>query len=202
MSAVSSFLDSPEDTREEIMRATYFALSEHGYADLTIQRIGAVFPKSKSLIYHHYDGKDELLLEFLAFVLDRFEENVPDGEVDDAEARLWALLDHLLATPLPDGRRAFTGAMVDLRAQATHDERYREQFTRHDRFFRERIAAVVAAGIDDGTFADVDVDAVATFLAAAVVGTMTQRVTSEVEIAPAVRDRLEEYVQTALLADQ
>lgn len=39
MTNANSFLDSPEGTREEIMRATRLALCEHGYADLTIQRI-------------------------------------------------------------------------------------------------------------------------------------------------------------------
>ncbi|MEF8774483.1 MAG: helix-turn-helix domain-containing protein, partial [Halobacteriales archaeon] len=51
-----------EDTDEALMAATYRALCEHGYADLTIQQIGAEFEKSTSLLYHHYDGKDELLV--------------------------------------------------------------------------------------------------------------------------------------------
>jgi AcrR family transcriptional regulator len=64
------FDDEPADTREAIMQATYRALRAHGYARLTIQRIGDEFPKSKSLLYHHYDGKDDLLLEFLSYMLD------------------------------------------------------------------------------------------------------------------------------------
>lgn len=41
-----SFLEEPQTTREEILRATYRTLCEYGYADLTVQRIGAHFEKS------------------------------------------------------------------------------------------------------------------------------------------------------------
>ena len=244
-----SFLEAPEGTREEIMRATYLALCEHGYASLTIQRISDEFPKSKSLIYHHYDGKDDLLIDFLEFVLERFEKTVsfedavehgstsprsPSAHEDadeqnssssasqtqqdavgtssdepavaiapadatGADEHLRAVLDHVLVTPLPDERRKFTRAMVELRAQAAHDERYRDHFTRSDRFFRDRIAAILASGIDDGIFADVDPEAVATFLITVINGSMTQRVTSNDDTAGTVRDQVETYVQSILL---
>jgi len=200
MAATDSFLDAPEDTREEIMRATYLALCDHGYAGLTIQRIADHFPKSKSLIYHHYDGKDDLLLEFLEFVLDRFEETVSIEGADGPEDHLRAVFDHVFATPLPAERREFGRAMVELRAQAAHDERYRDYFTRHDRFFRDRLAAIVAAGVESGAFADVDPAATATFLHTSIVGSMTTRATGE-DAAGTVREGLEAYVRAVLEAD-
>jgi AcrR family transcriptional regulator len=202
MPPADSVLDSPEGTREEIMHATYLALCEHGYADLTIQRIGEEFPKSKSLIYHHYDSKDRLLLDFLGFLLERFEGSIPPDDVDGADEHLRAVFDHALATPLPAERREFAKAMVELRAQAAHDERYRDHFTDHDRFFREHLAAIVEAGIDDGVFRAVDADAVATFLVTVIDGAMTQRVTSTDEATATVRDRLDGYVRAVLLEDR
>ena len=69
-------VDSPDrsfsDTDEEIMQATYRALSEHGYANLTIKRIAAEYGKSTAAIHYHYDTKDDLLAAFLDFLLDRF----------------------------------------------------------------------------------------------------------------------------------
>jgi len=198
MTDVESFLESPESTREEIMRATYLALCEHGYADLTVQRIGDQFPKSNSLVYHHYDSKDGLLLDFLGFMLDRFEEEMPFEDVDDPGEHLDAVLDHVFATPLPDERREFVRAMVELRAQAANDERYREQFTRHDRFFTERIAAIVDAGIERGVFQSVDADAVATLLVTTINGSMTQRVTSAETVAATVREQTDSVVRALL----
>lgn len=196
-----SFLDSPNGTREEIMRATYLALCEYGYADLTIQRIGEVFPKSQSLIYHHYDSKDELLLELLEFVLDRYETTLPSVETDDAEDRLRALLDHALAPTIPTERERFIAAMVELRAQATHDDRYRDHFTRHDRFFRDRIADIVASGVDDGVFSPVNADAVATFLVSTITGTMTRQVTTEGVDVGGLREQADSYVEKTLLLE-
>ncbi len=182
------------------MRATYLALCEHGYADLTIQRIGEVFPKSKSLIYHHYDSKDELLLDLLEFVLERYEATLPAAEADGADERLRAVFDHVFAPSLSADRERFIAAMVDLRAQATHDDRYRDHFTRHDRFFRDRIADIVAEGVAEGVFEPVNADAVATSLLSTITGTMTRQVTTDgVDIA-GLREQIDAYVDDALRA--
>lgn len=76
------------DTREAIVRATYRALCANGYADTTISAIAAEFEKSKSLLYYHYDGKDDLLEEFLRFVLDQLESELAATDATDAEAQL------------------------------------------------------------------------------------------------------------------
>lgn len=201
MTAPDGFLEAPEGTREEIMRATYLALCEYGYADLTVQRISEEFPKSTSLIYHHYDGKDDLLLDFLEFMLERFEGTVPFERSDGAADHLRAVLDHVLATPLPEDRREFARAMVELRAQAAHDEQYRDHFTRHDRFFRDRLERIVETGVETGVFRAVDPEATAAFLLSVVNGSLTQRVTSDDDTAAAVRDQVETYVRSVLLAD-
>ncbi|QLD88243.1 TetR/AcrR family transcriptional regulator [Natronomonas salina] len=201
MRAVESFLESPEGTREEIMRATYLALCTHGYADLTVQRIGEEFPKSKSLIYHHYDGKDDLLLDFLSFMLDRFRTAMPFPDAAGPREHLEAILDYVLATPLPEDRREFTRAMVQLRAQATHDEDYRAHFTRHDRFVVDSLEAIIDRGVAAGHFRPVDAEAVAAFLLVTFNGSMLQQVTSEPTSGSAVRDELDAYLQAVLLAD-
>ena len=194
-----SFLDAPEGTREEIMRATYLALCEHGYAGLTIDRIGEEFPKSKSLVYHHYDGKDDLLRDFLDFVLERFEDEVPPENAEEPQDHLEAVLDHVLATPLPERRREYLSAMVELRAQAAHDEAYREQFTRHDRFFTDRLAHLVESGIAEGVFRDVDPQGVAAALVATFNGAMTMRVTTTDDPVPTLRPALEDALREFLL---
>ncbi len=183
------------------MQATFHALREHGYAGLTIQRIGDHFEKSKSLLYHHYDSKDELLLDFLEFMLAEFEQAAPDDDLPPRE-HLDAVLDHALAAKLPDDQREFTEAMVELRAQAAHDDRYRDHFTRSDETFREEVASIVRDGVNAGVFRDVDPDDVASFLLTLVNGAMNQRVTAEETQTGDVREEVEAYVQSRLLADE
>lgn len=201
MTEPGSVFDAPEGTREEIMLATYVALCEHGYAGLTIDRIGEAFPKSKSLVYHHYDGKDDLLLDFLEFMLERFEETMPFEEADSPDQHLEAVLDHVLGAPLSTDRTEFARAIVELRAQAAHDEAYREHFTRHDRFFVERLESIIESGIESGVFVDVDPHAVASFLVTTFVGSMTQRVTGTDDSAGLTRSEIDAYLQANVLAE-
>jgi AcrR family transcriptional regulator len=203
MAEPEAFLAEPGDTREELMGATYRALCAHGYADLTVDRIAAEFSKSKSLIYHHYDGKDDLLLDFLEFSLKHFEAGLPFEEAaTDPDDHLRRVLDHVLATSLPEERREFAAAMVELRAQAAHDDRYRDAFATHDRFFRDRFAAIIEAGQADGVYAsDVDPEAVATTLVTLVNGSMNRHVTGDGEHAAAVRETIDDYLDDVLVAE-
>jgi AcrR family transcriptional regulator len=146
----------PTDTRQSILGAAFRALCEHGYADLTISRIGEEFDKSPSLVYHHYEGKDDLLVDLLEYLLDGFETSVSAGEFDMApRERLDA---YLAATTDPesvDGEHApdsqFLSVLVELRAQAATDDAYRDHFERSDRVFEaflERTVREAAADVD------------------------------------------------------
>jgi len=192
-----------EDTRTAIMRATYDALCEHGYADLTIQRIGEAFPKSKSLLYHHYDGKDALLLEFLALLLDRFEEReLPDELAADPEARLRRFVERIVPADADGRDPSFARALVELRAQAAHDDDYRAHFTRTRERVRDRLAEIIEDGVEDGVFRDdVDPDAAASFLATVASGAMFDAATTDAADLDAVRDELERYVDARIVRD-
>lgn len=196
------FDGEPEGTREAIMQATYRALRDHGYAGLTIQKIGDEFPKSKSLLYHHYDGKDELLVAFLESMLDRLETDVPADGTADAHERLGRLLDHVIPPHDEDERSAFTTALVELRGQAAHNPAFRDHFTRSDRFFHDRLAAIIDSGIEDGSFREVDPDAVAAMLLTTINGAMLVAATTDNgrQVA-AVRDELSEYIDRRVLAE-
>jgi AcrR family transcriptional regulator len=161
----------PSDTRQAILGAAFRALCEHGYASVTIQRIGDEFDKSPSLVYHHYDGKDDLLIDLLGFLLDEFEASIADGaaaepsddgtetgddvpevapeEAFDRSAReqldgyLTAAVDpaSLDDAYAPDER--FVTVMTELRSQAASDEAYRDHFDRSDRVFGEYLERLV-----------------------------------------------------------
>lgn len=156
----------PSDTRQAILGAAFRALCEHGYANVTVQRIGDEFDKSPSLVYHHYDGKDDLLIDLLGFLLDEFEASIADGAVagsaerDDApeiaperafdrsareqlDGYLTAAVDPAsLDDPYaPDAR--FVTVMTELRSQAANDEAYRDHFDRSDRVFGEYLERLV-----------------------------------------------------------
>lgn len=202
MGETPPFLADPDGTQEEIMVATYHALRKHGYAGLTVQRIAEEFGKSKSLLYHHYEDKDELLLSFLGYMLEEFETGVPEEADEGADDRLNTVLDELLSDTSPPEAEQFLAGMIELRAQAAHDERYADRFSQQDRFFRESLAATIREGIEAGTFRDVDPDGVAETLVTLITGVMVRRVTSDGFDRSAVRREAERYVESTLRLEE
>jgi AcrR family transcriptional regulator len=193
-----------DETRTALMRATYDALCKHGYAGLTIQRIGDEFPKSKSLIYQHYDGKDELLVAFLGFMIEHFESEaeIPTDDSTQILDQLQDHLDRLLDPALDKERYEFMSAMTELRAQAPHDEAYREHFTRSDQIFRSHLTDIIRTGIERGEFREVDPEQTAELLLTTIDGAMLRQVTSDDSMnVQAVRDELDEYIRSLLVED-
>jgi AcrR family transcriptional regulator len=142
------------DPDEEIMRATYRALREHGYANLTIKRIAEEYGKSTAAVHYHYDTKEELLAAFLDFVLDRFVETIHQVETTDPEERLNLLLDKLLVDP--EDHYDLLIAMLEMRSQAPYKETFAERFRQNDEYVRYMLRTVIDHGIDEGVFADAD----------------------------------------------
>jgi len=142
------------EPEEEIMEATYEALCEHGYADLTVQRIATKLEKSTAAIHYHYDTKDELLVAFLEYLLDGMDEWLKADDEDAPRERLSSLLDSLLPEEPHD--EGFTVAMTDMRAQAPHNEAFREQFVERDAYTLDLLAAAIEDGIEEGTFREVE----------------------------------------------
>ncbi|UPM45048.1 TetR/AcrR family transcriptional regulator [Halocatena salina] len=202
METPTPFQSSPENTHSQIMQASYEALRKHGYSNLTIQRIGDEFPKSKSLIYQHYDGKDELLVALLEFLLEQLKDHVPTDGFDDAHEHLQALIDHALPASFESEHTDFMGAVAALRGQAPHDDAYREQFAKISEFHREHMTDIIRDGIDQGVFRAVDPEQSAAFLMTALHGARNQRVTTgNDEPIAALRRELFEYVQMRLVID-
>lgn len=198
--APSSPFQDTDETRTALMQATYDALCEHGYAGLTIQRISDEFPKSKSLIYQHYDGKDELLVAFLGFMIEHFENEVPIDTSKNASEQLQAPLDHLLVPTFEEDRYEFMSAMIELRAQASHNEAYREHFTKTDQLFHRQLTAVLRTGIEHGEFRAVDPEQTAELLLTVLDGAIFRRMTTDGSPdIQALRAELNEYIHSRIL---
>lgn len=188
-----------EDTHTELMAATYAALQNHGYADLTMQRIGEEFPKSKSLVYQHYDGKDDLLVAFLEHMLDALRDDLRTDERLDPPARLRGILDRLLPQSVPEETASFHRALTALRGQATHDSAFRSRFTETDRLVRGYVTDAIRDGVVDGTFDPVDPDRVAAFVTTTTQGAMLNRATTDDAVDAAdLRADLDDYLASRL----
>ena len=185
------------EAQEAVMRATYRALSEHGYADLTVKRIAAEYGKSTAAIHYHYDTKEDLLAAFLDFLLDQFVDSIRDVETTDPEDRLSLLLDELLVEPQSD--QDLSTALLEMRSQAPYKAAFRDRFRQNDEYVRFMLKAVVNHGIDEGVFRDVDADHVARSLVTIVNGARTRAVVlGETAALETARETTSEYVDAVL----
>jgi AcrR family transcriptional regulator len=175
-----------EETRTAIMEATFEALAEHGYADLTIQTIADEFEKSKSLLYYHFETKEDLLGEFLGYLTDQFVAQVQAETAADATAdeRLRATLDLLVPTELEVADRRFRTALLELRLQAPYSETYAVRFEALDARLDSTFEAILTDGVKAGEF-DVDPAVGAHVLTTAVTGEMLRMTTGGTDPATA-----------------
>jgi len=195
--------DSPKQhwstAEEEIMEATYRALLKHGYADLSISRIADELDKSKAAIYYHYDTKDDLLVAFLEFAVDRFEETIETETGDEPPEDLEHVIEKLLPLQPDEEQRQLQAVLVGLRSQAVTNEVFRKQFTQIDERLIATIRGIVDRGIDEGTFRDVESSRVAEHILATVNGAMYGRATTDRQNAPAAtRVSLSSYIDSEL----
>lgn len=167
--------EASPDSRERIMNATYRALIETGYANLTMSDIATESETSTSLLHYHFDTKEDLLVAFLDHVVDRLSGDFAENDGSDSVKRLYELLDLYALYPEETERESFHIALAEVRGEAPYNERYRERFRRADEILTEEMAEILREGIDRGVFGDTeDPDGFAQLLIAAADGARTK----------------------------
>lgn len=191
-----------EDSRERIMEATYRALAERGYADLTMSDIATESGTSTGLLHYHYDTKEELLVAFLDDAVDRLEADLEDMAAAGPVEGLYRVLSLFVLGDDDPEREAFHGSLLELRAQAPHNARYRARFQRADRAIRTTIVQILESGVESGVFENGDHILLAQLLLAAMDGGRSRGLATGTSVyARRVREAIFEYVLSELLTD-
>ena len=187
-----------DETIDDLMEATYCALCKHGYAELTMQDIAAESTKSKGTLHYHFDSKQDLLESFLEYLLADFEARTETVPGETPADRLHEFLDELLTPSDDESSEEFRTAVLEIKAQSPYNEAYRERLREFDTLLQERIASLVAEGLEAGTFrADVDPEATADFLVTVFHGAQTRA--SAVDRPPErTRQYVHEYIDETL----
>lgn len=182
------------------MRATYEALCDHGYSELTAAAIAERADKSKSLLFYHYDSKADLVVDFVDFFLERFEERVAETRDKPPVERLGTFVDGFLYGP--GDRVGFHTAMLEVRAQAPYDERFRDRLRESDDLLRTALEGILRDGVEAGQFREHDPAAEAVWLLAALDGARIRQVTLDRDEYPrTVRSAVATRIEERLLAD-
>lgn len=193
------------ESEVEIMEATFEALCRHGYADLTLRKIAAEFDKSRSLIYYHYRTKEELFAALVLYLIDRYEERMALGEIDDPVIRLNRYVETALFGPDdPDfDHWAFHTALLEFRVQANHNESIRPAIEESYARVLDIVAAIVEDGIESGDFREVDPVAAAKLIVGITDAARTLKIVGVDETAPETfHEAIGEFVLPRLYADE
>jgi len=150
----------PEDTYEALMEATFRALCKHGYSNLRVRDIDPEFEKSRQLINHYYDGKDELILSLLKYLLREYEDGIALGEDVDPSQRLDSFVHQFLYGPDIEGfdHWELMKALEELRSQAHHNPDHQELLRETYGHVTDTLVNIIADGTEEGQFRDVDAE--------------------------------------------
>jgi len=195
----------PADTHEAIMMATFTALRKHGYPGISIQRIADESTLAKSTFYHHFDGKDEILLSFVQYMREYFQRGYRIESTGDPVGDLKAFVTVSLGEyPAPDGTpdaEARLSAYLELRAQAIGNPSFREEFTEMSAALVDNLTDIIETGVEQGVFTVSDPTTTAEYLLATIEGINLQQTTRTDNPRTMLRAELEDYIRTELLAD-
>ena len=177
------------ESTAEIIEATGRALCEHGYADLTMQRIADESSVTSAAIHYHFDTKEELLNAFLDDLLDCFESRLA-CEAQDPRERLKDFLNAVFEESSSD-HDDFPVALMELKAQAPYHDLFRERFVELDEVVRSVVESAVRDGIEAGYFDETDPERVAHLVATMINGSHVRTVALD-EDSSQTRESIEE----------
>lgn len=190
-----------KDTREIIMEATYRALSKRGYKDLRMRDIGEEMEMTRQVIHYHFDGKHDLMSAFLGYVTDQYEGSVEVPHDAGPREELEARIDQCIFGPDFEEFTHWDRMKVyhELFAHAQHDDQHRALFAEHYEHIRGSIVEVVAEGIEEGVFREVDPDRFGGLITDAIHMARERRLALGQEGAPEeVRRAIDEYILAPL----
>lgn len=185
---------------EAIMQATYRALGKHGYPATSINRIADEFEKSKSLLYYHYEDKEDLFEDFLRYLLDRYETKLKADTDEEPRDHLVDIVDRMIPPDMDDEELRFRRAILEMRSQAPYNEVYHEQFKRSDDLALSELATTIERGIESGAFRAVNSKETADFIYSMVYGALERGVTlDDPEVIRRSRDAIVNYIESQLV---
>ena len=129
-----------EIRRQEIMEHFYAVVSEVGFDGASLARVASRMGVNPSLLLHYFGSRDQIVTEFVGFIIDRYEQVYINilKDVTAPEERLEVLMDRIFARDWGElvGDRAFYECYA---LSLSHPE-IKEQFTTFYAKFRNTLA--------------------------------------------------------------
>lgn len=191
----------PDDTYEELIEATVAALYKKGYANLGVRDIDAEFSKSRQLINHYFDGKDELITELLVYIHE-FDEQPLESSDSDPVAKLNEDIDNiLLGSGMDDDKFwMFMTVVYDIQSQAHHNSDHQELINQISDEYINHLSDIIQDGIDRGIFTEINPVRMARIIDDLITGAHIRKINLGQDEAPTeMRETIDEIVVSRVL---
>jgi AcrR family transcriptional regulator len=156
--------------KQEILESFYQVMIKEGFKGSSIAKIAKHMGVHPSLITHYFKKKDDLILEFVDNLINKYEEMyaVKFGDVTDPEERFHLLLDLIFGTDwanLVDNRVFFECYSLSLR-----DERLKKRLNEMYLRFKNQLIVEINSYIEHGVIREIDPNKAANFIISLVEG--------------------------------
>jgi TetR/AcrR family transcriptional repressor of bet genes len=162
-------LKKKDATRQQLINATVDAIAVGGFADLTLSEVSRRAAVSRGLVNFHFDSKDQLLVETLAFLTDEYLRSWQSAVEKGANSatKLLALVKNDFHPKVCNRKKI--AVWFAFRGEAKSRPTYIEVCTKADEAFDQALAALCVDIVADGSYS-VDPRRVATGLRAMIEG--------------------------------
>jgi AcrR family transcriptional regulator len=150
--------------KREILESFYLVISKKGIEGSSIARIARAMGVVPGLITHYFKTKEEMTLELVDFMLDKYEEPYfyKLDEITDVNLRLSTLLDALFG--LERVRFIDNGAFYSCYSLTYRNRGVQERFERMYRRFRALLVKELGLYMDEGIIKKTDARKAADFI--------------------------------------
>lgn len=145
---------APDATRRAILDSALSLFEANGFHATSVQSVADEADVTKGAFYHHFDSKDELVHILHGELLDHMLAEVRRivAEVEGADAQLRAVIETIVATSV---RHRSHVSLYYQERRYLDDKRFDGIRRKRDELMELKVG-IVRAGIEAGTFRDVD----------------------------------------------
>ena len=150
--------------RQEIMEHFYAVVSEVGFDGASLAKVANRMSVNPSLLLHYFGSRDQMVTEFVDFIIGRYERVYVDilKDITDPAEKLEVLMDRFFARDWAElvGDRAF----YECYALSLSHPDIRQRFATFYRKFRDTLAEELSSLIGKGFLPEIDPGRAADFL--------------------------------------
>ena len=155
------------ERQQQLIHATIRSIANNGLSDTTVATVAREAGLSQGIVNLHFQSKDRLLVETLRYVADEYKatwekalDSAGPGHAEQLEALVY--VDFNPAVFDRDKIAVWFSFWSETKSQPTYRKLCAERDRRYDRKLRELVAAI----IEEGAYASLDVDTVTDGLSA------------------------------------